>query len=118
MAFVSIDDNRVIVSSFTFCCFVRIVIKPSGVLLHGRFHVSFSYIMRQLWPVQTKDHKIIHPPNGTEWEKSYKILLAFSGMKHNLTTNPGYNSRVAECQEAARLLLEYALILVTSNFPQ
>lgn len=36
----------------------------------------------------------------------YKILLAFSGLKQALTTNPGYNRRVTECREAAKILLK------------
>ncbi|XP_052182659.1 galacturonokinase isoform X2 [Diospyros lotus] len=58
---------------------------------------------------KTKEYKLVHPPkfqsHGNQMEKAYKILLAFSGLKQALTTNPGYNNRVAECQEAARLLL-------------
>uniref|UniRef100_A0A7N2MV22 Uncharacterized protein n=1 Tax=Quercus lobata TaxID=97700 RepID=A0A7N2MV22_QUELO len=58
----------------------------------------------------TKEHKLVHPPKlpktyKTESQKAYKILLAFSGLKQALTTNPGYNRRVAECQEAARIIL-------------
>lgn len=61
--------------------------------------------------VQTKDHRLIQAPNIYRGQKSdmknaYKILLAFSGLKQALTTNPGYNRRVAECQEAARVLLQ------------
>ncbi|CAI9099135.1 OLC1v1035909C4 [Oldenlandia corymbosa var. corymbosa] len=60
---------------------------------------------------KTKDHKLVHSPNlhkghKTNVKNAYKILLAFSGLKQALTTNPGYNRRVAECQEAARILLE------------
>ncbi|KAK9269035.1 hypothetical protein L1049_000803 [Liquidambar formosana] len=60
---------------------------------------------------KTKEHKLIYPPkllknHGTLVQKAYKILLAFSGLKHALTNNPGYNHRVAECQEAARVLLQ------------
>ncbi|KAF3452688.1 hypothetical protein FNV43_RR03121 [Rhamnella rubrinervis] len=60
---------------------------------------------------KTKEHKLIHPPklqknHKTELQKPYKILLAFSGLKHALTKNPGYNHRVSECQEAARILLD------------
>lgn len=51
---------------------------------------------------KTKAHKLVQPP---KLQKAYKILLAFSGLKHALTNNPGYNQRVAECQEAARILL-------------
>lgn len=62
--------------------------------------------------VQTKDHALIHAPNMHRSQKSdrrnttYKILLAFSGLKQALTTNPGYNRRVTECVEAARILLK------------
>ncbi|GLJ10589.1 hypothetical protein SUGI_0131200 [Cryptomeria japonica] len=60
---------------------------------------------------KSKDYKFILPPisNGNsnnEELESYKILLAFSGVKHALSSKPGYNSRVAECQEAATILLE------------
>ncbi|KAH7544763.1 galacturonokinase [Ziziphus jujuba] len=60
---------------------------------------------------KTKEYKIIHPPkvqmnHKTELQKAYKILLAFSGLKHALTNNPGYNCRVSECQDAARILLD------------
>ena len=45
-------------------------------------------------------------------QKSYKILLAFSGLKQALTKNPGYNCRVSECREAARILLRYVCVCV------
>ncbi|XP_044471126.1 galacturonokinase [Mangifera indica] len=51
---------------------------------------------------KTKEYQLIRP---SKLHNSHKILLAFSGLKCNLTTNPGYNCRVAECQEAARVLL-------------
>ncbi|KAL3534923.1 hypothetical protein ACH5RR_003384 [Cinchona calisaya] len=59
---------------------------------------------------KTKEHKLILPPNflnshTISKKNAYKILLALSGLKQALTTNPGYNRRVAECQEAARILL-------------
>ncbi|KAJ3693477.1 hypothetical protein LUZ60_008957 [Juncus effusus] len=38
-------------------------------------------------------------------EMNFKILLAFSGIKHNLPKKSGYNIRVSECKEAARQLL-------------
>ncbi|XP_009589433.1 galacturonokinase-like [Nicotiana tabacum] len=60
---------------------------------------------------KTIKHKLIRPPevqnnHDGELGNAYKILLAFSGLKQALTTNPGYNRRVAECQEAAKLLLQ------------
>nr|AHC32019.1 galacturonokinase [Camellia sinensis] len=59
---------------------------------------------------KTKEHKLVHPPkfqnHETGIKKAYKVLLAFSGLKQALTSNPGYNHRVAECQAAARFLLK------------
>lgn len=59
---------------------------------------------------KSKEYKIIQPrepqnSDETELRKSYKVLLAFSGLRCALTNNPGYNRRVAECQEAAKFLL-------------
>ncbi|XP_058732185.1 galacturonokinase isoform X1 [Vicia villosa] len=60
---------------------------------------------------KTKEYKLIHRPKVQEYKegeqpKATKMLLALSGLKQALTTNPGYNKRVAECKEAARILLE------------
>ncbi|OIV93972.1 hypothetical protein TanjilG_05675 [Lupinus angustifolius] len=60
---------------------------------------------------KTKDYKLIHLPKEKQYAESgqpkeTKILLALSGLKQALTSNPGYNRRVVECQEAARILLE------------
>ncbi|PIA43901.1 hypothetical protein AQUCO_01800148v1 [Aquilegia coerulea] len=60
---------------------------------------------------KTKEHKLIPSPRLQMHEESeelraYRILLAFSGLKQCLTTNPGYNHRVAECREAAKVLLD------------
>uniref|UniRef100_A0A2P2KK26 Galacturonokinase n=1 Tax=Rhizophora mucronata TaxID=61149 RepID=A0A2P2KK26_RHIMU len=52
---------------------------------------------------ETKEHKLIRQ---SKFQNSYKILLAFSGLRKALTNSPGYNLRVAECQEAARVLLK------------
>lgn len=84
----------------SFCCFLLIQILCS-------LENSDNYRPH----VQTIKHKLIHPPtvqNNHEGElgNAYKILLAFSGLKQALTTNPGYNRRVAECQEAAKILLQ------------
>ncbi|KAI3990322.1 hypothetical protein MKX01_037661 [Papaver californicum] len=58
----------------------------------------------------TKEHKLVKSPKLQENQvkeehKEYKILLAFSELKQALTSNPGYNRRVSECQEAAKALL-------------
>ncbi|KAE9614028.1 putative galacturonokinase [Lupinus albus] len=60
---------------------------------------------------KTKDYKLIHLPKEQQYAesgqpKATRILLALSGLKQALTSNPGYNRRVVECQEAARILLE------------
>ncbi|KAK4478938.1 hypothetical protein RD792_014445 [Penstemon davidsonii] len=60
---------------------------------------------------KTKEYILIRSPelNGNHTNdvmKKFKILLAFSGLKQALTTNPGYNQRVAECREAANILLQ------------
>lgn len=56
---------------------------------------------------KTKEHKLVRDRHcNIGMNKKFKILLAFSGLKQALTTNPGYNRRVAECQEAARILLQ------------
>jgi len=57
--------------------------------------------------MQTLDHELVQAP---ELEKPFRILLAFSGLRQALTTNPGYNLRVSECQEAAKVLLTYVQI--------
>ncbi|WJX54149.1 galacturonokinase [Trifolium repens] len=73
---------------------------------------------------KTKEYKLIHRPKEQEYKengqpKAAKMLLALSGLKQALTNNPGYNMRVAECKEAARILLEasgdYESIHILSN---
>ncbi|MED6157610.1 hypothetical protein PIB30_024927 [Stylosanthes scabra] len=59
---------------------------------------------------KTKDYSLIQRPKVQEYKngqlKGTKILVALSGLKGALTSNPGYNGRVAECQKAAQVLLE------------
>ncbi|KAJ9550554.1 hypothetical protein OSB04_014599, partial [Centaurea solstitialis] len=84
----------------------------NGILDQSAILLS-SYGCLTCMDCKTKIHKLIHPPN-IEMEKKaesnnpYKILLAFSGLKQALTTNPGYNRRVSECREAAKVLLKAA----------
>lgn len=67
---------------------------------------SFAFHMLVLH-LQTKEYTLIHSPDVQENKlKPTKILLALSGLKEALTNNPGYNRRVAECQEAASILLQ------------
>ncbi|CAI9293831.1 unnamed protein product [Lactuca saligna] len=82
----------------------------NGILDQSAILLS-SYGCLTFMDCKTKKHKLIHPPK-LEMEKKcetkipYKILLAFSGLKQALTTNPGYNRRVSECREAAKILLK------------
>ncbi|KAK7399040.1 hypothetical protein VNO78_10215 [Psophocarpus tetragonolobus] len=60
---------------------------------------------------KTKDYKLVYQPKvlqnkESEQPKATRILLALSGLKQALTNNPGFNKRVAECREAAQILLE------------
>ncbi|CAN6452630.1 unnamed protein product [Victoria cruziana] len=60
---------------------------------------------------KTKEYSLTPLPNEDKnpdvkgWG-TFKILLAFSGLRHALPGNPGYNLRVSECREAAKVLLE------------
>lgn len=72
--------------------------------------LKFGFLMREVFLVQTKKHELIRFSKLQKdiplVPKAFKIMLAFSGLKQALTSNPGYNRRVEECQEAAKLLLE------------
>ncbi|KAH7671667.1 galacturonokinase protein [Dioscorea alata] len=79
------------------------ILDQSAVLLS-----KYGCLMRM--NCKTKEHNLVRlfEMEGNQrinGHGAYKILLAFSGLKHALANNPGYNSRVSECQEAARLLL-------------
>ncbi|KAJ0263749.1 Galacturonokinase [Hirschfeldia incana] len=73
----------------------------NGILDQSAILLS-SYGCLTYMDCKTMDHKLIQ---GPELEKPFRILLAFSGLRQALTTNPGYNLRVAECREAAKILL-------------
>ncbi|XP_027919791.1 galacturonokinase isoform X2 [Vigna unguiculata] len=60
---------------------------------------------------KTKDYKLVYQPKVLEYKESEQpkatsILVALSGLKQALTSSPGYNKRVGECREAAKILLE------------
>ncbi|KAL0904623.1 hypothetical protein M5K25_026752 [Dendrobium thyrsiflorum] len=79
------------------------ILDQSAILLS-----KYGYLT--LMDCKTKEHTFVSSSmlNGvksSEQANKYKILLAFSGAKHCLKDNPGYNCRVAECQEAAKILL-------------
>ncbi|GAB2267422.1 hypothetical protein Dimus_002405 [Dionaea muscipula] len=82
----------------------------NGILDQSAILLS-SYGCLTFMNCKTKEYKLIHPPdlsknhvNGVR--KSYKILLARSGLKLALACDKGYNCRVAECKKAARILLD------------
>ncbi|KAH6779245.1 galacturonic acid kinase [Perilla frutescens var. hirtella] len=81
----------------------------NGILDQSAILLS-SYGCLTCMDCKTKEHKLIRSPDLNEnlnvIEKQFKILLAFSGLKQALITNPGYNSRVSECREAANILLQ------------
>ncbi|KAJ9689233.1 hypothetical protein PVL29_014747 [Vitis rotundifolia] len=80
----------------------------NGILDQSAILLS-SYGCLTFMNCKTKEHKLVRPKllknQEADMLKSFKILLALSGLKHALTNNPGYNNRVAECEEAARVLL-------------
>ncbi|CAK9215509.1 unnamed protein product [Sphagnum troendelagicum] len=64
----------------------------------------------------SRKHELVYPPWYDRTEEHYKILLAFSGLQHALSSKPGYNLRVAECQEAARILLRSLNCVLYPNY--
>uniref|UniRef100_A0ACD5UUA7 Uncharacterized protein n=1 Tax=Avena sativa TaxID=4498 RepID=A0ACD5UUA7_AVESA len=90
------------------------ILDPSAILLSRYGYLTFM-------DCKTASHSYAY---FSELSKSqqpqgklpFKILLAFSGLQHNLPKSRGYNTRVFECKEAARALLcalgcEDALVL-------
>ncbi|KAG7581020.1 Galactokinase galactose-binding domain [Arabidopsis suecica] len=73
----------------------------NGILDQSAILLS-SYGCLTYMDCKSMDHELVQAP---ELEKPFRILLAFSGLRQALTTNPGYNLRVSECQEAAKVLL-------------
>ncbi|XP_022135482.1 galacturonokinase isoform X2 [Momordica charantia] len=73
-----------------------ILLSSYGCLLHMNCKTKEFELIR---PLKTESSPKSDTPEG------YQILLALSGLRQALTNNPGYNHRVAECQEAAKILL-------------
>ena len=73
------------------------ILDQSGILLSRKDHLTVI-------DCATRSHRLI--PAGTS-SSSWSILLAFSGLRQALT-GTDYNRRVAECAEAARILLAAA----------
>lgn len=68
--------------------------------------IVISLFHALVWNMQTKDYKLVYQPKESEQPKATSILVALSGLKQALTNSLGYNKRVTECREAAKLLLE------------
>ncbi|BBN02895.1 galacturonokinase [Marchantia polymorpha subsp. ruderalis] len=73
------------------------VLDQSAILLSQQHCLSLIHC-------KNLEYEII-PPRQHHFE-SFKILIAFSGLRHALSSKPGYNMRVKECQDAARILLK------------
>ncbi|KAG0562854.1 hypothetical protein KC19_9G176600 [Ceratodon purpureus] len=77
------------------------ILDQSAILLSKRHCLTAIHC-------KSREHEMIKPPWYEQNEGGYKILLAFSGLQHALSSKPGYNLRVTECQEAAAILLRAA----------
>lgn len=75
------------------------ILDQSAILLSKYGHLT-------IMNCKLKEHSLVYSPSlHPDKDPAYKILLAFSGLKHSLPSNPGYNCRVSECREAAQVLL-------------
>ncbi|KAJ3698483.1 hypothetical protein LUZ61_002188 [Rhynchospora tenuis] len=79
------------------------ILDPSAILLSRYGYLTFmdcktKQPFHSRFAEQNKSLQL----NG---EFGFKILLAFSGIRHNLPKKRGYNTRVAECKAAAHALL-------------
>ncbi|CAN0861290.1 GALAK [Linum grandiflorum] len=89
------------------------ILDQSAILLSSRGCLTYMNC-------KTKEHKLVRPfksqrDGESDLQKSFKILVAFSGLRKALTSGSGYNRRVSECQEAARVLLKYDPFLTCWN---
>ncbi|CAI7873534.1 unnamed protein product, partial [Closterium sp. NIES-54] len=94
----------------------------NGVLDQSAIVLSKSDHLTRIW-CQDRRHDYIPLParSPSDSDKQAPLppvafILAFSGMQAALTSSSGYNNRVQECQEAARMLLAAAGLEVPS-FP-
>ncbi|XP_052153071.1 galacturonokinase [Oryza glaberrima] len=79
------------------------ILDPSAILLSRYGYLTFM-------DCKTATHSYVYfsalsKSQQCQGELPFKILLAFSGLQHNLPKKSGYNTRVFECKEAARALL-------------
>ncbi|CAI6008313.1 unnamed protein product, partial [Closterium sp. NIES-65] len=92
----------------------------NGVLDQSAIVLSKSGHLTRIW-CQDRRHDFIPLPAGTPSDPNEQaplptvaFILAFSGMQAALASSSGYNNRVQECQEAARMLLVAAGLDVPS----
>ncbi|KAG6431579.1 hypothetical protein SASPL_109658 [Salvia splendens] len=108
-----LDQSAILLSSYGCLTCMDCKVNNLFFIVKGytfALNITIIFFVEIALPVQTKEHRLISSPdlnrNLNVIKKQFKILLAFSGLKQALTTNPGYNSRVAECRDAARILLQ------------
>ncbi|XP_074579638.1 galacturonokinase [Curcuma longa] len=84
------------------------ILDQSAILLSKYGHLTWI-------DCKTRKHDIVYFSNlqngqcqRSHGQATFKILLAFSGLKEPLIRNSGYNTRVSECKEAAEILLDAA----------
>eukprot|EP00249_Psilotum_nudum_P019421 c27247_g1_i1 orf=892-1758(+) len=74
------------------------VLDQSAILLSQQEVLTVIHCKDQM-------HELVYPQK----RRKYKILLAFSGLRHALTSKTCYNMRVNECQQAAQILLRASM---------
>ncbi|XP_073004675.1 galacturonokinase [Typha latifolia] len=79
------------------------ILDPSAILLSQYGYLTFMDC-KTLTPSYIYFSEL-KKGQQTTGQVTFKILLAFSGLQHNLPKKRGYNTRVSECKEAARALL-------------
>nr|CAD1840292.1 unnamed protein product [Ananas comosus var. bracteatus] len=80
------------------------ILDPSAILLSRSGYLTFMdcKTITPSYVYFSELNKSRQPEGG---QLAFKILLAFSGLQHNLPKKRGYNTRVSECKEAACALL-------------
>ncbi|KAK3143768.1 hypothetical protein QOZ80_4AG0304690 [Eleusine coracana subsp. coracana] len=79
------------------------ILDPSAILLS-----RYGYLTLMDCKTASSSHVYFSELSKSQWSQGqlpFKILLAFSGLQHNLPKKRGYNTRVFECKEAASAIL-------------
>lgn len=79
------------------------ILDPSAILLSRHGYLTFMDCKTAL-PSYVYFSEL-SKSQQSQGQLPFKILLAFSGLQHNLPKKRGYNTRVFECKEAACALL-------------